>query len=83
MILKTCQDVGCDVMGLQKVTCDGQKAFTAARCIVFCSGADGGKHVKKPDYGVGLAARESIVAGVDIGDHAVERISARLMQVII
>ena len=49
--------------------------------VVFCSGADGGKHEKKGNHGVCLAVRESIVAGMDKGDVAVECISARLMKV--
>ena len=48
---------------------------------MFCSGADGGKHEKKGNQGVGLAVRESIVAGMDKGDVAVECIRARLMKV--
>ena len=46
-----------------------------------CSGADGGNHEKKGNHGVGLAVRESIVAGMDKGDVALECISARLMKV--
>ena len=42
VILKTCKDAGCDVVGLQEVGRDGQSAFAAAGCVVFCSGADGG-----------------------------------------
>ena len=48
---------------------------------MLCSGADGGKYEKKGNHGVGLAVRESIVAGMDKGDVAVECISARLMKV--
>ena len=48
---------------------------------MFCSGANGGKHEKKGNHGVGLDIRESIVAGMDKGDVAVECISARLMKV--
>ena len=59
---------------------NGQSAFTAAGYVVFSSGADGGKHEKKGNHGVGLALRESIVAGMDKGDVAVECISARLMK---
>ena len=81
VILKTCEDAGCDILGLQEVRRNGQSAFTAAGYVVFCSGADGGKHEKKGDHGVGLAVRESIVAGMDKGDVAVECISARLMKV--
>ena len=47
---------------------------------MFCSlEADGGKHEKKENHGVGLAARDYIVAGMGKGDVAVEYISARLM----
>ena len=48
---------------------------------MFCSGADAGKHEKKGNHGVGLGIRESIVAGMDKGDVAVECTSARLMKV--
>ena len=48
---------------------------------MFCSGADGGKHEKKGDHGVGLAVRESIVAGLNKVDVAVGCISARLIKV--
>ena len=81
VIMKTCEDACCDVIGLQEVRRNGQCAFTAAGCVVFCSGADGGKYEKKGNHGVGLAVRESIVAGMDKGDVAVECISARLMKV--
>ena len=81
VILKTCEDAGCDIIGLQEVKRNGQGAFTAAGCVVFCSGADGGKHEKKGNHGVGLAVREPIVAGMDEGEVAVECISARLMKV--
>ena len=60
---------------------DGQSAFTAAGYVVFCSGADGGKYEKKGNHGVGLAVKESILAGMDKGNVAVECISARLMKV--
>ena len=48
---------------------------------MFCSGADAGKYEKKGNHEVGLAVRESIVAGMDMGDVAVECISAVLMKV--
>ena len=49
---------------------------------MFCSlGADVGKHEKKENHGVGLAARDPIAAGMGKGDVAVERIGARLMEV--
>ena len=72
MILKTCEDAGCDIIGLQEVRRNGQSVFTPAGCIVFCPGADGGKHGKKGNHGIGVAVRESIVSGVDKGDVAVE-----------
>ena len=81
VILKTCEDAGCGVIGLQEMRRDGQSAFTAAGYVVFCSGVDGGKPEKKGNHGVGLAVRESIVAGMNKGDVAVECISARLMKV--
>ena len=81
VIMNTCEDAGCDVIGLQEVRRNGQSAFTAAGYVVFCLGADGGKYEKKGNHGVGLAARESIVTGMDKGDVAVECISARLMKV--
>ena len=81
VILKTCEDAGCDSIGLQEVRRNGQSAFAAAGYVVFCSGADGGNYGKNGDHGVGLAIRESIVAEMDKGDVAVECISARLMEV--
>ena len=81
VILKTCEDAGCDTIGLQKMKRNGQSAFLVAEYVAFCSGADGGKHEKKGNHGVGLAVRESIVTGMDKGEVAVERISARLMKV--
>ena len=81
VILKTREDAGCDIIGLQEVRCNGQSAVTAAGYVVFCSGADGGNHEKKGNHGVGLTVRESIVAEMDKGDVGVECISARLMKV--
>ena len=81
MILKTCEDAGCDVTGLQEVRRDRQSAVTAAGNVVLCSGAEAGKHEKKEKHGVGLAVRGSIVAAMDKGDVAVECISVRLMKV--
>ena len=79
--LKTCEDAGCDIIGLQEVRRNGQSDFTAVGYVVLCLGADEGKHEKKGNHGVGLAVRESIVAGMDKGEVAVECISARLMKV--
>ena len=79
--LKTCEDAGCDTIGLQEVRGKGQSAFTAAGYVVFWSGAHGGKHEKKGNHGAGLPVREGIVAGMDKGEVAVECISARLMKV--
>ena len=42
-----------------------KSVFTAAGYVVFCSVANGGKHEKKGNDGVGSAVRESIVAGMD------------------
>ena len=81
VILKTCENDGCDIMGLQEVRRNGQSAFTAAGYVVFCSAADGGKYEKKGNHGVGLAVRESILAGMDKSDVAIECASARLMKV--
>ena len=44
VILQTCEDAGCDIIGLQEMRRNGQRDFTAAGYVVFCSGADGGKH---------------------------------------
>ena len=81
VVLKTCEDAGCDIIGLEEVRRDGPRAFTAAGYVVLFSGAYGEKYEKKGNHGVGLAVRESIVVGMDKGDVAVERISARLMKV--
>ena len=81
VILKTCEDAGCDIIGLQEVRRNGKSVFTAAGCVVFCSGADGGKHEKKGNHRVGLAVRASIVARMGKGEVAVECISARFMKV--
>ena len=83
VIPKTCEDAGCGIIGLQEVERNGQSALTAAGYVVFCSGADGGKRKKKGNHGVGLAVKESIMAGMNKGDVAVEYISARLMEVCI
>ena len=53
MILKTCEDAGCDTIGLHEVRRNGQSVFMAAGYVVFSSGADGGKHEKKGNHGVG------------------------------
>ena len=57
VILKLCQELGCDVIGLQETRRDGRSAFTAAGYTVFCSGADGSKCERKGTHGVGLAVR--------------------------
>ena len=44
---------------------------------MFCVGADGGRHDKKGNNGVGSALREFIVAGMDNGNVAVECIILR------
>ena len=81
VIMKTCEDAGCDIIGLQEVRRNGKIDFKVVGYVVFCSGADGGKHEKKGDHGVGLAVRESIVAGIDKSNVAVECITVRLMKV--
>ena len=58
VILKTCEDASCDIIGLQEVKRNGQSAFAAVGYVVFCSGADGGKCEKKRNHGVGSAVRE-------------------------
>ena len=67
VILKVCQELGCDVIGLQETRRGGQSTLTAAGYTVFCSGAEDSKHERKRTHGVGLAVRESIVAGVEKG----------------
>ena len=57
------------------------KASTEAGYVLFCSGADGGKHKKKGNHGVGLAVKESLGAGMDKGSVAVECIRAKLAKV--
>ena len=47
VIVKTCEDAGCDTIGLQKVRRNAQSAYTAAGYVVVCSGTDGRKHEKK------------------------------------
>ena len=81
VIMKVCQELGCDVVGLQETRRDGHSTFTAAGYTIFCSGADGSKHERKGTHGVGLAVRESIVAGVGKDGLVVECVSARLMKV--
>ena len=81
VIPKICEDVVCGAIGLPEVRCHGRRVFMEAGCVVFCSGADGGKREKKRNYGVGLAVRESIVEGIEKDDFAVECISARLTKV--
>ena len=58
--LMTCEDAGCDIIGLQGVRHNGQSAYTVAGYVVVCSGADGGKHEKKGNRGIGF---QSIVPG--------------------
>ena len=42
---------------------------------MFCTGADGGEYEKKGNHGVGLAVRESNVAGIE----ATSRLSASVL----
>ena len=81
VILNTCEDAGWQITGLLEVRRNEQSAFTAVGYVVSCSGEDGGNHKKKGNHGGGLAAAESIVAGMDKGEVAVECISAILMNV--
>ena len=67
VILKVWQELGCNVIGFQETKRDGQSTFTTAGYTVFRSGADGSKYERKGTHGVGLAVRESIVAGVEKG----------------
>ena len=53
VILKTCEDAGCDIIGLQDVRRNGQSAFTATGYVVFCSAAGEGKHEHMGNHGVG------------------------------
>ena len=57
VILKTREDAGCDIIGLQELKRNGESAFTAAGYAVVCLGADGGKYEEKGNHGVGLAYR--------------------------
>ena len=64
---------------VSKTRRDGHGTFTAAGYSIFCSGAEVSKYERKGTHGVGLAVRESIVAGVDKDGIKVKCISARLM----
>ena len=75
--LKTCEDAHRIAGG----EAQGTKCLYGGGVCCGCSGAGGGKYEKKGNHGVGLAIRESIVAGMDKGDVGVECISARLMKV--
>ncbi|CAN0171941.1 unnamed protein product [Laminaria digitata] len=79
--MKVCQELGWHVVGLQETRRYGHSTVTAAGCTLFCSEADGSKSECKGTHGVGLAVRESIVAGVDKDGLVVELISARLMKI--
>ena len=58
VILRVCQELGCDVIGLEETRRDGQSTFTAAGYTVFCSEAGGSNYEKKKaTHGVGLAVR--------------------------
>ena len=81
VILTVCQELGCDVMGLQYTNREGQCTFTAAGYPVVFSGANGSKYERERAHGVGLAVTESIVAGVEKDGLVVECVSARLIQV--
>lgn len=55
-----CQELGCDVIGLQETRRDGY-TFTAVGRTCFFSGPDTAKHDRKGIHGIGLAVRESII----------------------
>ena len=59
VILRVCQELGCDVIGPEETRRDGQSTFTAAGCTICCSGVDGTKNERKESHGVGLL-RESL-----------------------
>ena len=60
-VLDVYQEMGCDIIGLQKTRRSGQSALLQAGCVVYCSGESGGDgEGKKGQGGVGLAVRKSI-----------------------
>ena len=66
VILKTCEDAGCDVIGLQEVRRDRQSAFTAAGYVVFCSGTNGGKREKKGNVAVECISASSMEVRIQL-----------------
>ena len=83
VILNVCQELGCDIIGLQEARPDGQSTFIAAGRTGFCSGADSSKYERKKTHGVRLAVREPIVAWMEKGSLVVECINGSLMKVCI
>ena len=61
-VLDVCQEMGCDVIGLQETRRSGQSALLQAGYYgVYCSGeSEGEGEGKKGQGGVGLAVRKSI-----------------------
>ena len=60
-VLDVYQEMGCDIIGLQKTRRSGQSALLQAGYVVYCSGESGGDgEGKKGQGGVGLAVRKSI-----------------------
>ena len=66
VVLKSCEDTGFNVIGLQEARRDGQSAFTAAVYVAFLlRSRRRRRHEKNGNHGMSLAVRESIVAGMD------------------
>ena len=76
-VLDMYQEMGCDIIGLQKMRRSGQSALLQAGYVVYCSGESGGDgEGKKGQGGVGLVVRKSISRA-----EAREFISDRLLKV--
>ena len=60
-VLDVCQEISCDIIGLQETRRSGQSALLQAGYVVHCSSESGGDGVgKKGQGGVGLAVCKSI-----------------------
>ncbi|CAN0397335.1 unnamed protein product [Ascophyllum nodosum] len=60
-VLDVYQEMGCDIIGLQKTRRSGQSALLQAGYVVYCSAESGGdEEGKKGQGGVGLDVRKSI-----------------------
>ena len=60
-VLDVYQEMGCDIIGLQKTKRSDKSALLQAGCVVYCSGESGGDgEGKKGRGGVGPAGRKSI-----------------------